>query len=174
VVALSEPRRRPAAAGGRRAERRAIPICALAIAAVAAAGCFTPTERDGAVACSAAGECPPGFTCFAEDQRCYREPPDTDPIDASAIDGGAIDGAPPDSSFMPECSNGIDDDCDGVVDFPADPGCDGADDPNEHGTKQCDDGVDNDQDGATDYKFGPGCATSDPQCADPDDPNESQ
>jgi len=150
---------------------RLAPLLLLALGA-----CFSPTERDGVVACGAGGECPPGFSCNLPDDRCYRDPPgDTidAAIDASDIDGALVD-ANPDSGFMPACSDGMDNDCDGLMDFPNDPGCIDANDPNEHGSKQCDDGIDNDTDGATDYQFGAGCGTSDPQCTDPNDPNESQ
>jgi hypothetical protein len=151
---------------------RGLIVASLALAT----GCFAPSERDGAVACGAAGECPPGFACHPPDNRCYRDPPgggdDAAPADASLIDASAD--ASVDGGFTPECSDGIDNDCDGDLDFPDDPGCTSGNDPNEHGTKECDDGVDNDDDGATDFQFGPGCGTSDPQCTDPNDPNESQ
>lgn len=45
------------------------------------------------------------------------------------------------------CTNGIDDDGDGSADFPADPGCDSAEDPSERNPgAPCDDGLDNDGD----------------------------
>jgi hypothetical protein len=59
---------------------------ALVLALWPLVGCFEPAERDGAVACSGDGDCPPGFTCHDPDWRCYREPPspsfDGLPIDA--------------------------------------------------------------------------------------------
>jgi probable HAF family extracellular repeat protein len=69
----------------------------------------------------------------------------------------------------PECENEVDDDGDGRVDFPDDPGCSGpqglVEDP------QCDDGADNDADGLVDHPDDPGCAaassaTESPQCSD--------
>ena len=63
------------------------------------------------------------------------------------------------------CSNGIDDDGDGLVDYPQDPGCTSYDDESEKGTTACDDGVDNDGDGLVDYPEDPGCAS-------PSDPSE--
>jgi hypothetical protein len=49
----------------------------------------------------------------------------------------------------PACANGLDDDGDGLTDWPADPGCPfasaGPEDP------PCDDGLDNDGDGLTDF-----------------------
>ena len=98
-------------------------------------------------------------------------------------------------SAVNACSNGIDDDGDGLVDFPADPGCqaststlenpacdDRIDDdgdglldfPADPGCKAvysslenpaCDDGVDNDLDGAIDWDGGPAMGTPDPQCS---------
>lgn len=55
----------------------------------------------------------------------------------------------------PACSNGRDDDGDGRVDFPADPGCASAGSPFE--SPQCKDGRDNDGDGLIDL--------ADPQCS---------
>jgi hypothetical protein len=67
-------------------------------------------------------------------------------------------GAPP-----PECSDGIDNDGDDWVDFPADPECASAADASEH--PHCSDGLDNDIDGATDYG-------ADLQCDSPSDTSE--
>lgn len=57
------------------------------------------------------------------------------------------------------CSDGIDNDADGQVDFPADLGCiSPADDTEDSPTSpQCSDGRDNDGDGKTDYPRDPGC-----------------
>jgi hypothetical protein len=55
------------------------------------------------------------------------------------------------------CTNGIDDDGDGSADFPADPGCDSAEDPSERNPgAPCDDGLDNDGDFRIDG-VDPGC-----------------
>jgi hypothetical protein len=57
----------------------------------------------------------------------------------------------------PACSNGVDDDGDGVVDG-ADPGCASALDVSELShLAQCDDGLDNDADGDVDFPADPGC-----------------
>ena len=63
------------------------------------------------------------------------------------------------------CEDGIDNDADGFVDYPADPGCGGT------GTwakesPQCQDGVDNDGDLAVDFP-------ADASCSDPTDDSES-
>ena len=71
----------------------------------------------------------------------------------------------------PECGNGRDDDGDGLVDWPADPGCSAADAPNE--SPPCQDGIDDD--GATGIDFDGGAAANggvaldvpDPQCTTP-------
>jgi hypothetical protein len=58
------------------------------------------------------------------------------------------------------CDDGVDNDGDGLVDFPEDPGCTSADDPDEtDASLPCDDGIDNDGDGSID--------TADPGCPFP-------
>src|SRR5690606_14278812 len=56
-----------------------------------------------------------------------------------AVSGGAT------IHVVTECSNGLDDDGDGLADFPNDPGCASLDDLSERSPLlPCDDGVDND------------------------------
>ncbi len=53
-----------------------------------------------------------------------------------------------------QCSDGGDNDGDGLIDYPQDPGCANAldnDESNAPVNAQCSDGIDNDNDGATDY-----------------------
>ena len=57
------------------------------------------------------------------------------------------------------CSDGLDNDGDGLTDFGGDPGCDAAGDFSEAGTAPCDDGADNDGDGYIDYPADPVCTT---------------
>ena len=69
---------------------------------------------------------------------------------------------------VPECSNGIDDDGDTFIDFPADPGCR---DGSGIEAPACNDHVDNDGDTLVDYPADPGCQAAwywveDPQCSD--------
>jgi hypothetical protein len=69
----------------------------------------------------------------------------------------------------PECNDGLDDDADGLIDYPADPGCKSSSDTHER--FDCQDGLDNDGDGLFDFPADAGCgsATSDPenpQCND--------
>ena len=61
-----------------------------------------------------------------------------------------------------QCSDGIDNDGDGKIDFPNDPGCSSATDDDEtDGRKpQCSDGVDNDGDGKIDFPNDPGCTSA--------------
>lgn len=62
------------------------------------------------------------------------------------------------------CSNGEDDDGDGLIDYPSDPGCISAVDNSEDNpaptTYICSDGIDNDGDGLTDYPADPGCISA--------------
>jgi hypothetical protein len=65
-----------------------------------------------------------------------------------------------------QCSDGIDNDGDGKIDYPADPGCvDSNDDDETNGgggpsTFQCSDLVDNDGDGAIDFPADIGCSSA--------------
>lgn len=56
------------------------------------------------------------------------------------------------------CSNGLDDDLDGLVDSPSDPGCNSPTDSSERAAHlACDDGLDNDGDGDIDYPNDSNC-----------------
>ena len=91
-------------------------------------------------------------------------PPDARPVDAAT--DAAADAVPDAGPPPPLCSNGADDDADGQIDYPADPGCAAVDDNDETDPAMpaCSDGADNDGDGAIDG--------DDPGCAGPADPNE--
>ncbi len=75
--------------------------------------------------------------------------------------GGAT--PPPPSTY--ECNDGIDNDGDGYIDYPADPGCTGATDNTEYPnpapapTYECSDHLDNDGDGFIDYPNDPDCTS---------------
>jgi subtilisin family serine protease len=77
-------------------------------------------------------------------------------------------------ALLPDCSNGLDDDGDGLTDL-EDLGCEGTEDSSEKSPDlACDDGVDNDGDGFVDFPedpgcFGPGAGREDPPCQDGDD-----
>jgi hypothetical protein len=156
----------------------------LALAALLlAGGCFAPDQRDGVVACATDRSCPPDFQCDERDNLCYRElPPPGQPdarevADASVTDGPIeiVDAPPYDASSLPECGDGVDNDCDGRIDFGVDPGCSSSEDDDEHGTTECDDGLDNDEDGQTDFQIAsPTCtAPKDDNCNSPFDDNEN-
>jgi hypothetical protein len=72
-----------------------------------------------------------------------------------------------------ECSDEAENDGDGQVDFPNDPGCKSAEDLSE--AADCNDGLDNDGDGLVDYGVDPGCrnrqewASENPACNDGED-----
>ncbi|MGQ0700893.1 MAG: OmpA family protein [Panacagrimonas sp.] len=59
------------------------------------------------------------------------------------------------------CSDTLDNDGDGLIDFPGDPGCSAADDGDETDPPQCSDGKDNDGDGLIDFPSDKGCAAAD-------------
>jgi len=112
------------------------------------AACFDPTQLDGVLACGPAPDpCPPGMECRA-DGRCWTPAAAPDAPDAR----------------LPACSDGIDNDCDGLTDWPDDPGCSGPDDDDEHGDLECDDGIDNDHDGRADFHIGTRCGPGDSKC----------
>lgn len=65
--------------------------------------------------------------------------------------------------YVAECSDGVDNDGDGAVDHPADPGC-----AERHALEEapaCDDDLDNDGDGLADWNGGP-TTHPDPECID--------
>ncbi|HII71147.1 TPA: PKD domain-containing protein [Candidatus Woesearchaeota archaeon] len=76
-------------------------------------------------------------------------------VHITVIDGG-----------LPACSDGQDNDGDGLVDYPADPGCTSAQDDDEYNAPlpACSDGLDNDGDGLVDM--------ADPGCSGPSDNDE--
>jgi hypothetical protein len=83
---------------------------------------------------------------------------------------------PVSESPNPACSDLVDDDHDGLADYPDDPGCSSPTDTSEDDASlPCDDGVDNDGDGYIDYRVDvhadPGCfnatySTESPACQD--------
>ena len=65
-----------------------------------------------------------------------------------------------DNFLLPLCSDGIDNDKDGLIDFGADGGCDSTDDMSERGAlNECDNGIDDDGDGFTDFPNDGECLT---------------
>jgi cysteine-rich repeat protein len=76
-------------------------------------------------------------------------------------DGNRVGGDGCDASCQPTgiaCSDGVDDDGDGRVDYPTDGGCSSASDPSERDAgRPCDDGLDNDGDRLVDFPSDPGC-----------------
>ena len=80
-------------------------------------------------------------------------------IDRNAVTQFTLDLLETDVGLVRHCDDGLDNDGDGLADFPADPGCSGLLDPSEHEPSlPCDDGVDNgDGDGLVDLAD-PGCS----------------
>ena len=64
---------------------------------------------------------------------------------------------------IPACQDGVDNDGDGLLDFPTDPGCMTASSTKEN--PRCDDDLDNDNDGKIDWDGGSRLGTPDPECA---------
>ena len=59
---------------------------------------------------------------------------------------------------QPDCDDGLDDDGDGLTDYPDDPGCIDEFDTDERGASfECDNGIDDDTDGFTDFPDDDGC-----------------
>jgi len=74
--------------------------------------------------------------------------------------------APPSPQPKPQCDDGIDNDGDNLIDYPADPGCSSRTDNSELPVNtpapikpQCDDGIDNDHDGKIDYPADSQCSS---------------
>ena len=90
-------------------------------------------------------------------------PRDTDSDDGSVDDFEEVergtDPLNPEDDLEPDCDDGISNDFDGLVDYPADPGCLSSAD-NELGPVECDNGVDDDGDGNVD-------SPADLNCPDP-------
>ncbi len=67
-----------------------------------------------------------------------------------------------------ECSDGLDNDSDSLIDYPSDTECSGPLDSTEKNITHCSDGLDNDSDGRTDFPDDTGCDSSaDTSEADP-------
>jgi hypothetical protein len=79
----------------------------------------------------------------------------------------------PDAQPRPACSDGKDNDGDGLIDFPKDPGCVDATSESEDAPirPQCSDNRDNDGDGLKDYPNDPGCITPQSDVEEDDCPN---
>ncbi len=85
--------------------------------------------------------------------------------------------------YVSKCADGLDNDKDGLTDYPKDPGCSSLSDEDEYNTPLrktiCSDGKDNDGDGKIDYPADPGCSSAAdndetdpiilPQCSDGQD-----
>jgi len=79
-----------------------------------------------------------------------------DSVEADVIPAPSHCYVPP----LAQCEDGVDNDGDGLIDFPADPGCDSPADNDETDPvagAQCSDGLDNDGDGLIDFPADPGC-----------------
>ncbi len=113
--------------------------------------------------CTADPDCPFGQSC----RNGFCAPATPVPADPGCLDFDAVED--------PQCNDGLDNDFDGLVDWPADRVCTGPEEDSEALTA-CNDGVDNDGDGGVD--FGGGLlgglpAPPDADCRHSSDPNEA-
>lgn len=85
------------------------------------------------------------------------------------VGSGCGDPSPGTDTPIAQCGDGVDNDGDGMTDFPDDLGCVSAEDTSEDSlpSPKCDDGRDNDGDGKADYPADPGCIA--PQADDETD-----
>jgi hypothetical protein len=147
-----------------------VPWCPLVLALFFACGASFGCDYDtGSEELDATG------TGDAEvDGELHADVPNERPDAAPASPDAAREAGDAPAAPLPACANGLDDDCDGLVDYAGgDPGCSGPDDDNENAPGLvCDDGLDNDFDNLIDYAV-PGCGREgDPGCDSPTDPVE--
>lgn len=85
------------------------------------------------------------------------------------VGSGCGDPSPGTDTPIAQCGDGVDNDGDGMTDFPDDLGCVSTEDTSEDSlpSPKCDDGRDNDGDGKADYPADPGCIA--PQADDETD-----
>lgn len=137
-------------------------------------------DSDGDSVCGEVDVCPSDPDNDVDgDQICGDKdncPVNANPGQADADRNGIGDACQTNAS----CADGLDNDKDGLIDHPADPGCSGTSDTAETDPAlPCDDGIDNDADGLADFVAGsdvgdPGCASGtspaeNPECDDSKD-----
>lgn len=130
-------------------------------------------------------ECPGSDTASDSDSyadTCVKTdwvPDDEEEDEGGCVDGTCPEGTPP----LKQCEDGKDNDGDGLIDFPRDPGCLTPDYNDEYNDSSdipvyiCSDGIDNDGDGLTDHPSDSGCfnvfdqseynSPIDQECTDP-------
>jgi hypothetical protein len=109
---------------------------------------------------------PPGSgtrIALDRDEDAVRDGDDRCPVVADA-DQADVDGDGVGDACDTICANGEDDDGDGFIDWPADPGC--HDFAGARENPACDDDLDNDGDGMVDWDGGTALAAPDPHCAE--------
>lgn len=127
-------------------------------------------------ACAGEGDSGPTVDAEVEVDMEIRVINDMAIVDAAPLDMGSADmqipdgdaGVEPDLGPRVACADGLDNDRDGLIDFPDDPGCEDESDDDELDLPEapdCDDRVDNDADGLID--------SADPDCNTRLDPSES-
>ncbi len=138
------------------------------------------TQKSGTAGCysNVTAESPPCGTATALDGAFdVVVSPDGDSVYVAAVFADSIGVFDREDIDPPQCSDGLDNDSDAKIDFPADPGCLSAADSSEatDSNPQCSDELDNDGDTKVDYPADPGCLSaadtseatdSNPQCSD--------
>lgn len=141
-----------------------------------AGACFTDTLSGGAIAQVASSRLVyTATTPFGEDSGTTFVNMNTypDPV-ANSSSNQFREGFSSPNPVLPQCSNGLDDDGDGQVDYPADPGCssptDTSESPDPAPQFQCSNGLDDDGDGRIDYPADPGCTSPTDDSESPNPP----
>ncbi len=129
--------------------------------------CGTTTEADGTLITVYVDLQPVGTTTSAAGSWCVTVPSlyAGQDVSATAQASGEVESGlstPPEEVLgvgVTFCSDGLDNDGDGLTDFPADPGCTSPTDLDETDVPECSDGLDNDGDGLVDFPNDPGCSS---------------
>lgn len=161
--------------------------CPVGVCSLASLRTATAADSDGDALADPIDDCPSVANADQSDsdadgigdacdlQTCgnaVREGEPADPGEEECDDGNRTAGDGCDASCQleaPDCSDGVDNDGDGLVDHPSDPGCWGPLGTTE--SPPCSDLLDNDGDGRIDHPADPGCfdagwGTENPACQD--------
>jgi prepilin-type N-terminal cleavage/methylation domain-containing protein len=140
---------------------------AITLSAMAATGSHFAGWSTGSgdlTACSGTGDC--SFTVSADTASqvtaVFTASGGCDPSNTDYVLPGVCPTNPPVTPTTAQCNDGIDNDSDGLTDFPNDPGCSSATDNSETNAAvtECNDGIDNDSNSLVDFPADPGCSSA--------------